>query len=178
MRPGVTRNEVEAELNTIAGRLAQSYPATDKDITFPVEQAGSLPPREKSAVLIFLSALSIVVLLVLSIAGANVANLLFALAVARQREMAVRLALGATRARLRKQSLLESLLLALGGGVLGVALSMGATRGLSAFRVPAPVPLDLAVNADWHVLPFSFGLSVLCGLALGMGPAWASGPCS
>jgi len=174
MRPGVTRNEVEAELNTLAGRLAQSYPATDKDITFPVEQAGSLPPREKSAVFIFLSALGIVVLLVLSIAGANVANLLFALAVARQREMAVRLALGATRARLRKQSLLESLLLAMGGGVLGVALSMGATRGLSVFRVPAPVPLDLAVNADWHVLLFSFGLSVLCGLALGVGPAWAA----
>jgi len=174
MRPGVTRKEVEAELNTIADRLAQSYPATDKDITFPVEQAGSLPSREKGTVLIFLSALSIVVLLVLSIAGANVANLLFGLAVARQREMAVRLALGATLARLRKQSLLESLLLALGGGLVGVVFSMGATHGLSTFRVPAPVPLDLAVNADWHVLLFSFVLSVVCGLALGMGPAWAA----
>jgi predicted permease len=174
MRPGVKRSEVEAELNTIGARLARSYPATDKDITFPVDQAGSLPQREKSAVLVFLSALSIVVLLVLLIAGANVANLLFALAITRQREMAVRLALGATRARLRKQSLLESLLLALGGGVLGVALSMGATHGLSAFRVPAPIPLDLAVSADWHVQLFSFVLSVLCGLALGVGPAWAA----
>jgi predicted permease len=174
MRPGVTRKEVEAELTTIGARLAQSFPATDKDITFPVEQAGSLPPREKSATLIFLSALSIVVLLVLAIAGANVANLLFAQAVARQKEMAVRLALGATRARLRKQLLMESLVLALGGGVLGVALSMAATRGVSAFRVPAPVPLDLAVSADWHVLLFSFAISVLCGCALGMGPAWAA----
>jgi predicted permease len=174
MRPGVTRKKVEAELNTIAARLAQSYPATDKDITFPAEQAGSLPRRDKSAILIFISALSIVVLLVLAIAGANVANLLFAQAVARQKEMAVRLALGATRARLRKQVLIESLWLALAGGLLGVALSMGATRGLAAFRVPAPVPLDLAVNADWHVLLFSFLLSVLCGLALGLGPAWAA----
>ena len=174
MRPGVSRREVEAELGTIAARLAQSYPATDKDITFPVEQAGSLPSRDKGAILIFLSALGIVVLLVLSIAGANVANLLFARAVTRQREMAVRLALGATRARLRKLSLLESLLLALGGGFVGVALSLGATRGLSVFRVPAPIPLDLAVNADWQVILFSFVLSLLCGFALGIGPAWAA----
>ncbi len=109
MRPGVTRKEVEAELNTISARLAQSYPATDKDVTFPVDQVGSLPAedhRDTSAILIFLSALSIVVLLVLLIAGANVANLLLAQAVTRQREMAVRLALGATRARLRKQMML------------------------------------------------------------------------
>src|SRR5579863_772955 len=158
MRPGVTRKQVEVELGTIAARLAQSYPATDKDITFPVDPAGALPRREKGPVFIFLSALGIVVLLVLAIAGANVANLLFAQAIARQKEMAVRLALGATRARLRKQLLLESLLLALAGGFLGVALSLFATRGLSAFRVPAPVPLDLAVTTDWHVLLFSFAL--------------------
>jgi len=174
MRAGVTRREVEAELNTLSGRFSQSYPATDKDVTFPVTQAGSLPDRMKSAVLLFLSALSVVVLLVLSIAGANVANLMFAQAVTRQREMAVRLALGATRARLRKQFLLESLMIALGGGVLGVALSMAATHGFSAFRVPAPIPLDLAVNADWRVMLFSFVLSVLCGFALGVGPAWAA----
>ena len=177
MRPGVTRKEVEAELNTISARLAQNYPATDKDVTFPVDQVGSLPAedhRDTSAILIFLSALSIVVLLVLLIAGANVANLLLAQAVTRQREMAVRLALGATRARLRKQMLLESLLLALAGGLLGMALSFAATRGLSAFRLPAPIPLDVAVRADWHVLLFSFALSVLCGLALGAGPAWAA----
>ena len=173
-RPGVTRDEVEAELNTLAGSFSQSFPATDKDITFRIAQAGSLPEREKSAVLLFLSALSVVVLLVLSIAGANVANLLFAQAVTRHREMAVRLALGATRARLRRQFLLESVTIALGGGILGVTISMAATRGLSTFRVPAPVPLDLAVNADWHVLLFSFVLSVLCGFALGIGPAWAA----
>jgi predicted permease len=174
MRPGVTRTAVAAELETIAARFAQSYPATDKDIIFPFDQAGSLPPRDKGPVLIFLTALSIVVLLVLAIAGANVANLLFAQAVARQKEMAVRLALGATRTRLRKQLLLESLLLALGGGVLGTAFSMVATRGLSIVRIPAPIPLDLAVTTDWHVQLFSFVLSVLCGLALGMGPAWAA----
>ncbi len=174
MRPGVTRAQVEAELNTIAARLGRQFPATDKDVTFPVVLAGSLPARNKRAVLMFLSALSIVVLLVLSIAGANVANLMFAQAVTRHREMAVRLALGATRGRLRKLLLMESLLLAMGGGVLGVVLSVAATRGLSAFRVPAPIPLDLAVNTDWHVLLFSFLLSVVCGFGLGLGPAWAA----
>ena len=176
MRPGVTRREVVTELNTIAARLARSYPATDKDVTFPVDQAGALPASMRGTIVIFLSALSVVVLLVLAIAGANVANLLFAQAVARQKEMAVRLALGATRARLRKQSLLESLLLALAGGFLGVGLSVVATRGLSGFRVPAPIPLDLAVSADWHVLLFSFVLSVLCGLALGVAGVGGSRP--
>jgi predicted permease len=174
VRAGVSREQVNAELATLADRFAHSYPATDKDNSFHVEQAGSLPPGMKSTILIFLSGLMVVVLLVLSIAGANVANLLFAQAVTRQREMAVRLALGATRARVRRQMLLESLLLALGGGALGVLLSLWATRGLSAFRLPAPIPLDLQVSADWRVLVFAFALSVACGAALGAGPAWAA----
>jgi predicted permease len=174
IRSGVSREQVNAELTTLADRFARSYPATDKDISFPIEQAGSLPPGMKSTILLFLAGLMLVVLLVLSIAGANVANLLFAQAITRQREMAVRLALGATRARVRRQLLFESLLLALSGGALGVLLSLGATRGLSAFRLPAPVPLDLQVTADWRVLLFSFALSVVCGAALGAGPAWAA----
>jgi predicted permease len=174
MRDGVSREQVNSELATLADRFAHSYPATDKDNTFHVEQAGSLPPGMKSAILIFLSGLMVIVLLVLSIAGANVANLLFAQAVTRQREMAVRLALGATRARVRRQLLLESLLLASGGGALGVLLSLWATRGLSTLRLPAPIPLDLHVGTDWRVILFSFVLSLACGVALGSGPAWAA----
>ena len=98
-RPGVTRKDVAAELSTIAARLAASYPATDKGNHFVFEQAGSLPPFVGNTALLFISALSIVVLLLLAIGGFNVANLLFAQAINRQREMAVRLALGATRGR-------------------------------------------------------------------------------
>jgi len=174
LRAGVSRQQATSELSTLADRFARSYPATDKDNSFHVEQAGSLEPSLKTTIVVFLIGLMVVALLVLAIAGANVANLLFAQAVTRQREMAVRLALGATRARLRRQLLVESLLLALGGGALGVLLSLGATRGLSAFRLPAPVPLDLKVGADWRVLLFSFALSVVCGAALGAGPAWAA----
>jgi len=85
---------VEAELNTLADRYARSYPATDKDSGFHVELAGALPPSMKSSSFFFLSALLCDCALVLSIAGANVANLLFAQAAVRQREIAVRLALG------------------------------------------------------------------------------------
>jgi predicted permease len=171
LRPGVTRAQAGVELKTLAQRFALAYPKTDKGGGFVFEQAGSLPPRERSAVLTFLVALSVVVLLVLSIAGANVANLLFAQAAARQREMAVRLALGATRTRLRRQMLTESVLLGLGGGVLGVTLSLWTTQALSAFHLPTPIPLDVRLLVDWRVLLYSFVLSIVCGLLLGVAPA-------
>ena len=174
VRPGLSRKDVMAQLNTIADRLAASYPATDKGNHFVFEQAGSLPPRDKSMVLLFLTALSIVVLLLLAIAGFNVANLLFAEAVNRQREMAVRLALGATRGRLLRLVLLESVLLGLGGGVLGVLLSVWSTGALSSLRVPAPIPLNLRVGVDGRTLAWTFLISVVCGLLLGLAPGWAA----
>jgi predicted permease len=174
LKPGVARSQVAAELSTLALRFGKNNPATDAGNSFVFEQAGSLPPGERNAVLIFLAALSVVVLLVLSIAGANVANLLFAQAAARQRDMAVRLALGATRARLQRQMLMESLMLGMGGGAVGLLLSLWATSALSALRLPAPVPLDLTLSVDWRVLLYSFALSALSGLLLGLAPAWAA----
>jgi predicted permease len=174
LKPGVTRAQATAEFSTLAERFALANPATDKGNHFLFEQAGSLPPRERNTVLIFFAALSVVVLLVLAIAGANVANLLFAQAAARQRDMAVRLALGATRARLQRQMLTESLLLGLGGGVLGILLSLWGTSALSGFRLPVPVPLDVSIGVDWRVLLYSFGLSLVSGLLLGLAPAWAA----
>ena len=174
VRPGQTRREVAAQLSTIADRLARSYPATDKDDYFVFEQAGSLAPRDREMELLFLSALSIVVLLLLAIAGFNVANLLFAQALNRQREMAVRLALGATRGRLVRLVLLESLLLGLGGGMMGVLLSLWSAGALSSLRVPAPVPLDLRVTIDARTLAYAIVLSALCGILLGLAPAWAA----
>jgi predicted permease len=172
--PGVSRTQAAAELSTLAQRFAAAYPETDKGGGFRFEQAGSLPPRDRSTVITFLVALSVVVLLVLCIAGANVANLLLAQAAGRQREMAVRLALGATRGHLRRLILMESVTLALGGGLFGFAISLWATQALSAFRLPAPVPLDLSVSVDWRVLLYTFALSVGSGLLFGLAPAWAA----
>jgi predicted permease len=174
LTPGVSRTQAGAELETLAQRLAISYPATDKGNKFLFEQAGSLPPREKSTFLLFLAALLFVVLLVLCIACANVANLLLAQMAGRQREMAVRVAVGATRVRILRQMILESMLLSLAGGVLGVLLSLWATQALSAFRIPAPIPLDITLTVDWRVLVYTFALSVGAGLFFGIAPAWAA----
>lgn len=174
LNPGVSRPQAAAELKTLAQRFAIAYPQTDKGGGFLFDQAGSLPIRDRNTVLLFLGALSVVVLLVLCIAGANVANLLLAQAAGRYREMAVRVALGATRGHLQRLMLLESVLLALIGGVVGFVLSLFATQALSAFRLPAPVPLDLSVPVDWRVLLYTFALSIASGILFGLPPAWAA----
>jgi predicted permease len=172
LTPGVTASQATAELRTLAGHYAKAYPATDKGIGFLLTAAGSLPPRDRSTIMAFLAMLSVAVLLVLAIACANVANLLLAKGVARQREMAIRIALGAARRQLLRQMLMESVLLALGGGVVGILLALWATGALSAFQLPAPVPLDLSVAVDWRVVLYTFALSVVTGLFLGIVPAW------
>ena len=174
LQPAVTHSQAAAELAVIARRLAQAHPEAEKDGGFQFEPAGSLPPRDRKAVVMFLAALTVVVLMVLAIACANVANLLLAQASGRQREMAVRLALGASRGHLMRQMLTESVLLALAGGLLGLVLSAWATQALSAFRIPAPVPLDVNVSLDWRVLLYTFALSAGTGLLFGLIPAWAA----
>jgi predicted permease len=174
LKPGVTRAQAAAELQVLAQRFAQANAESEKDGGFRFETAGTLSPRDREAVMIFLGALTVVVLLVLCIACANVANLLLAQASGRQREMAVRLAVGATRGQLMWQMLTESMVLALGGGLLGVVLSLWATRALSSFQTPAPVPLDLSLHVDWRVLLYAFAVSVGSGLLFGLAPAWAA----
>ncbi len=172
LKPGVTQAQAAAEMGALGKRFATEHPDSDKGDGFHLESAGSLPPRDKQTLLLFLTALSVVVLLVLCIACANVANLLLAQSAQRRREMAVRLALGATRAQLLRQMLLESVVLALIGGLLGVALSTWATDALSLFKLPAPIPMDLAVGIDWRVQLYTFALSLLAGIVCGFVPAW------
>jgi putative ABC transport system permease protein len=171
---GVSREEAAAELRALAQRFAGAYPETDKGGGFRFEQAGSLSPSERGVVIAFLAALSLVVLLLLGIAGANVANLLLAQAAGRTREMAVRLTLGATPGTLQRLVLMESMVLATAGGLFGVVLSLWSTNALSAFHVPAPVPLDLSIAVDWRVLLYAFVLSVGSGMLFGLAPAWAA----
>ncbi len=170
--PGVTRAQASAELATMAQRLAKAYPDTDKGGGFLIGQAGSLPPRDRSTVLLFLTVLSVVVLLVLATACANVANLMLIQTASRQREMAVRISLGASRGALLRQMLMESVLLALGGGVVGTLICLWATSALSAFQVPPPVPLDISLSVDWRVVLYTFVLSVVTGFLCGLVPAW------
>jgi predicted permease len=172
--PGVTDAQAAAELHVLATDYAKQYPATDKGHGLRILPAGSIGPRDKRSVELFLASLSVVVLLVLSIACANVANLMLAQGAQRQREMAVRVALGATRAQLMRQLLLESLTLALAGGALGVLLSVAATSALSSFRLPVPIPMDLSVGLDGRTLLYSLALSLVAGFLCGIVPAWSA----
>ncbi|MCU1259053.1 MAG: permease [Bryobacterales bacterium] len=178
LAPGVTPPQAAAELEVLGKRFAKAFPesvpAGDRDAGFRMETAGSLPPRDRSTVMMFLGGLSVVALLVLCIACVNVANVSLAQAIGRQREMAVRLALGATRGHLLRQMLTESVLLSLAGGVFGVALSLWATQALAAFRLAAPVPLDLSVSVNSSVLLYAFVLSVGAGILFGLAPAWSA----
>jgi predicted permease len=121
-----------------------------------------------------LLALMAIVGLVLLIACSNLANLLIARASARQKEIAVRLALGAGRGRLIRQLLVESLLLSAVGGALGVGLAVLIDRGLIAFLPSGQTPLSLSATPDWTVLGFTFGVSMLAGILFGLVPALQS----
>ena len=170
LAPSATSAQATAELNGIVQRIAQ----TEKGRGFQLEHAGSLPPDEKAGLIGFLSALSVVAFLVLCIACVNVVNLLMAQAFARQREMALRLFLGAPRGQLVRQMLVESTLLSLGGGIFGFGLCLWGTSALAAFHLPIPMPIDLTVGVDWKVLAYNFVLSVGTGLMIGLAPAWAA----
>ncbi len=171
LKPEVKRVQAQAELDTMARQFTAVYPKDADGLGFSVEQAGTLHHDQRTGFTIFLTALTVVALLVLCIASSNVANLLLARAAARHREMAVRIALGATRFQLIRPMLLESTLLALCGGVFGVSLSVVGLRALTAFHLPFPIPIDRSLTMDWRVVLYAFLLSVGTGILCGIGPS-------
>jgi predicted permease len=167
LKPGVKLPQVRAEMETIAARLAQQYPEDNTRIGSVVnplheEIVGNMKP----ALLILLGAVAFVLL----IACANVANLLLARAAARHKEIALRLALGADRARLTKQLLVESVMLSLLGGVVGLAFAYAGLQILTRF-VPADLAHADAIAIDGKVLLFTLLIALVTGLVFGLAPA-------
>jgi predicted permease len=174
LRPGVTIAQAQAEFTTIAGHLAQEYPNPNVGngvgvYVAPVWKAHYGVQDFLRSVLGFLM---IVAVLVLLIACVNVANLLLARASAREKEMAVRAALGAGRGRLIRQLLVESLLLAAAGGAGGIVLALWGANLLSLFMPPAHLPIGLGAEVDGTVLIFTLIISLATGLIFGLAPAW------
>ena len=167
LKTGATVPQAQAQLDTINQRLAQSYDETNRGWTV---QVTSLQDRLVSDVRLSLLVLLCAVAFVLLIACANIANLLLARATARQKEMAVRTALGASRLRIIRQLLTESLLLSFCGGAFGLLLSFWLTRLLIAVS-PANTPRFDEIRPDTRVFVFTIALTLLTGLIFGLAPA-------
>lgn len=167
MKPAVTLEKAQAEMNTIAARLAQQYPEHNTRrgaVVRPLQE--EIVGNMKPALLILLGAVAFVLL----IACANVANLLLARAAVRQKEIALRLALGADRARLTKQLLVESVILSLFGGVVGLVLAFGGLHVLTQF-IPPDIAHPNTITIDGKVLIFTFVVAIVTGLLFGLAPA-------
>ena len=167
LKPDVTLAQGQAEMNKIAGNLAIAYPEADagksiKLVSMKEDIVGNVEP--------LLYVLVAAVGFLLLIACANIANLLLARAVGRSRELAIRTALGASRARMIRQLLTESILLAGFGGLFGLALAFWSTRAILK-GLPAALPRASEVSLDARVLLFSLALSLLTGVIFGLAPA-------
>jgi predicted permease len=168
LKPGVTRQQAQAEMNGIARHLQEQYPETNarKPGARIAALHDEIVGNFRMALLVLLGAVGFVLL----IACANLANLLLARATTRHREMAIRAALGATRMRLMRQLLTETILLALVGGVLGLLMAHWGLNLLVALS-PADLPRAKEAGIDGRVLGFALGLSLFVGILFGLAPA-------
>jgi predicted permease len=171
LKPGVTLDQAKAQQKLAYAEFKRRYPESDPNSSFSVKPLkDAIVGDIRKSLLVLIGAVSFVLL----IACANVANLLMVRAAGRKREFAIRSAMGAGRVRIIRQLLTESILLALGGGALGLALGFAGVRWLVTVR-PGDIPRigenGAGVTIDWRVALFTIGVSVLTGILFGLIPA-------
>jgi putative ABC transport system permease protein len=167
LKPGVSSQQAKAEMNTIYDGMKQQYPELRDWGVNPISMLdGFVNPQLKTELLVLLAAVSFVLL----IACANIANLLLARTAARQHEMAVRTALGASQGRLVRQLLIESVTLSCSGGLAGLLATWWSVRAMNQWLPPNTLPIP-TIEVDSRVLLFALGTTVLTGLIFGIVPA-------
>jgi macrolide transport system ATP-binding/permease protein len=172
LKPGVTPTQAEQELGALATHYVRTLDPSAPPRRIPVIPANDGDPAQRDRMRSVAMLLGCVVGVVLLIACVNVANLLLSRTASRRRELAVRLAIGASRWRIVRQLVTESVLLAIGGGIVGVALAWLLVQSFGAWPPPSgalPIAIDFAI--DWRVLFFAFVLSLVTGFAFGLLPA-------
>ena len=175
LKAGVKLGAALPVLNLVARRLSEQYPEIHKWDSLEAFSVGPLGPVSDASSPAIINAMAafflVLTVLVLVLACMNVANLLLVRASSRQREMAVRAALGAGRSRLVRQLLTESLLLALLGCLGGIFLGLGVSRSVSSMNFSTALPLVFDLDFDWRVFAYAFGAALLTGLLVGITPA-------
>lgn len=172
LKPGVTNAQAQAEMSTLAADFQKEHPLTEKNVGIFLTPVWGAHYGVQDFLRSVLGFLMIVAALVLLIACVNVANLLLARATSREREIAVRAAMGAGRTRLIRQLLIESLLLASAGGAAGIVLALWGVNLLTLFMPPMHLPIGLPLGVDGAVLVFTLILSIVTGIVFGLAPAW------
>jgi predicted permease len=174
LKPGVSIAQAQSAVNVIAQRLAGQYAATDKGVSVRVMPETLSRPSPDIATMLpaVLGLFLLLAALILALACLNVANILFARATVRQREMAIRSALGAGRMRLARQAITEAFLLALLGGAAGVILGAWASGSISSMLPNTNPPVHFDFRFDWRVFGYSFAVALVAGFIVGMWPAW------
>lgn len=172
LKPGVSTAQAEADANRVAAQIMRSYPPDAANfrihpVVFPLQQIAVLETRP------MLRMLFLAVAVVLLIACANLAGLLLVRAIRRRRETAVRMAMGAPAAALLRQTMLESVVIALSGGVMGIGLAALAIR-IGRNSLPGTLPLVDSITLNWTVAGFALALALLTGIVCGLAPGFAA----